>query len=292
MLSKRGPPKDYDIPSTIVIYIVVLLLGVGMCFCLKRANRLLPNQRSFQLRPTEPRRRRGYDVGDEEQGDPESRIGLLSGGQYDIEDEEEEEHGRFADRRNWRQDRRSVDDEDGDSIGRDEDEEFGDMQGATMDTTHGSSFAPPAATNENSNEPRTPLFNIADDEEDSDNEETKVPTAITLDISDVEELDSLRELHQQEEARRVEMAKKVAQQGGDKEKDNLFNQTLSETKTKKKDTAIDTVASAEASSSSRFVAKRRRLANSSTSQQRSADARKRLGIDDDSKPQQPGSRQL
>ncbi|KAI9308182.1 hypothetical protein BJ944DRAFT_118174 [Cunninghamella echinulata] len=42
-------PDHYDIPSMIVIYILVVVLGVGMCFCLRKANRLVPNKYSFPL---------------------------------------------------------------------------------------------------------------------------------------------------------------------------------------------------------------------------------------------------
>ncbi|KAI7860371.1 hypothetical protein BDC45DRAFT_100594 [Circinella umbellata] len=159
MLTERGPPKDYDIPSTIVIYILVIMLGVGMCFCLRRANRLLPNQRSFQLRPTSTTQRRGYDIADEEQGDPESRTGLLSAG-YDEEEEEEDENNHFMNRR---EDRRRVGDYDPDEL-EDCEEEFGDMQGA-------SSPSSPTNDSNNNDKPRTPLFGIVDDDDDDDDED-------------------------------------------------------------------------------------------------------------------------
>ncbi|KAI9278836.1 hypothetical protein BDA99DRAFT_493235 [Phascolomyces articulosus] len=160
MLSERGPPKDYDIPSTIVIYIVVIMLGIGMCFCLRRANRLLPNQRSFQLRPTATTRRRGYDIADEEEGDPESRMGLLSAG-YDHDEEEEEEEDRYINRRRLEEDYGIEDDE----------EEFGAMQGApSSPPTTSTTTSPPLDVTSNRSKSRTPLFNIAD-EDDSDTEQ-------------------------------------------------------------------------------------------------------------------------
>ncbi|KAI8143459.1 hypothetical protein BJV82DRAFT_94366 [Fennellomyces sp. T-0311] len=129
-----------------------------MCFCLRRANRLLPNQLSFQLRPTQQTRRRGYDVADEEEGDPESRTGLLSEGQYDHDDEDD----RYADRRDWgtagfsrQQDTSTTRQLHEES----DEEEFGDMQGA------------PTVASPDTTKPRTPLFNIADDDDDDSDDE-------------------------------------------------------------------------------------------------------------------------
>lgn len=104
-----------------------------MCFCLRRANRLLPNQLSFPLRPTS-RARRGYDADDEEQGDPQSREGLLS---HDYNEDDPVSDNRYDDVL------KDIDDDD--------EEEFGEMQGAS-----------PAK--------RSPLFSINDD---SDNEDQR-----------------------------------------------------------------------------------------------------------------------
>lgn len=131
---------------------LVCLLGVGMCFCLRRANRLLPNQLSFQLQPRS--QTRGYDRTDEEQGDPESRRGLLSE-QDDEDDYDEEEAGWASRRQQHHHASQQYQDDD------DDNESFGDMQDATTDTT---------SPNHNSNAPRTPLFNIADDDDDDDND--------------------------------------------------------------------------------------------------------------------------
>ncbi|KAI8350628.1 hypothetical protein EDC96DRAFT_448241, partial [Choanephora cucurbitarum] len=55
------------------------LLGIGMCFCLHRANRLIPNRFSFPLME----RRGPFDLGSEEEG-------LLN--QYsDVEDDHDAE---------------------------------------------------------------------------------------------------------------------------------------------------------------------------------------------------------
>ncbi|KAL0094089.1 hypothetical protein F4703DRAFT_1833719 [Phycomyces blakesleeanus] len=72
------------------------LLGLGMCFCLRKANRLIPNRLSFPLVSTQPkdiagnRRGRGYDASDVEQGDTDAHQGLLSEYQQDSNDEYEE----------------------------------------------------------------------------------------------------------------------------------------------------------------------------------------------------------
>lgn len=59
-------------------------MGVGMCFCLRRANRLIPNRFNFPLVDRGERRQRGFhDLGAEEEG-------LLS--HYsDMEDEDDAE---------------------------------------------------------------------------------------------------------------------------------------------------------------------------------------------------------
>ncbi|KAF1802375.1 hypothetical protein FB192DRAFT_1255723, partial [Mucor lusitanicus] len=89
--------------------------GVGMCFCLKRANRLIPNRFSFPLVDRGARRERGFhDLGAEEEG-------LLS--HYsDVEDEGDAE---VIDNQNaLRISRRSDDDDDDDE----EQEDFGQLQ--------------------------------------------------------------------------------------------------------------------------------------------------------------------
>ncbi|KAI8644284.1 hypothetical protein BD408DRAFT_413614 [Parasitella parasitica] len=60
-------------------------MGVGMCFCLRRANRLIPNRFSFPLVDRGERRGRGFhDLGAEEEG-------LLSHYSDDMEDEDDAE---------------------------------------------------------------------------------------------------------------------------------------------------------------------------------------------------------
>lgn len=139
------------------------MLGIGMCFCLRRANRLIPNQFSFPLRPTNlspTRRRRGYDASDEEQGDPDSTRGLLSE-DYDYEDLE---GGEERDTR-YHAGRRSLDQI---STNDHQEEEFGAMQSASSNTQ------PPAATSSatasSTQEARAAIFKVEDDDDD-DNEE-------------------------------------------------------------------------------------------------------------------------
>ncbi|KAI9265882.1 hypothetical protein EDC94DRAFT_604344 [Helicostylum pulchrum] len=68
-ISKRALPDDIDLPATIVLYVILIILGVGMCFCLRRANRLIPNRFSFPLVDRAEERQRGqYDVATEEEG--------------------------------------------------------------------------------------------------------------------------------------------------------------------------------------------------------------------------------
>ncbi|KAI8083217.1 uncharacterized protein B0P05DRAFT_47530 [Gilbertella persicaria] len=64
-LLKRSPPDDFDWPATIFLYVILIMLGIGMCFCLQRANRLIPNRFSF---PLVERRRGPFDLGTEEEG--------------------------------------------------------------------------------------------------------------------------------------------------------------------------------------------------------------------------------
>ncbi|KAL0143657.1 hypothetical protein V8B55DRAFT_1479521 [Mucor lusitanicus] len=120
ILLKRSPPDDFDWPATIFLYVVLIVMGVGMCFCLKRANRLIPNRFSFPLVDRGARRERGFhDLGAEEEG-------LLS--HYsDVEDEGDAE---VIDNQNaLRISRRSDDDDDDDE----EQEDFGQLQ--SHDTT-------------------------------------------------------------------------------------------------------------------------------------------------------------
>lgn len=146
-----------------------------MCFCLKRANRLLPNPLSFPLRPraSDRERRRGYDQADEEFGDPESREGLLARQDDFDNDEEDDDPHRLPPRARYHSD----DDEEEQqqqtrtttADTRQSEEEFGDMQGAPASTQ-------PQAAEESAStqaqQKRTPVFNIAD-EEDEDEPPTK-----------------------------------------------------------------------------------------------------------------------
>jgi hypothetical protein len=112
-------PSSYDIPSMIVIvrrstwynwhalyanrltlffaifwgaqYTLVIILGVGLCFCLRKANRLVPNRYSFPLilrgggGGEESNRRRGQQNQFTTIDDEESRQGLLN----DFSDQED-----------------------------------------------------------------------------------------------------------------------------------------------------------------------------------------------------------
>jgi len=89
-------------------------MGVGMCFCLKRANRLIPNRFNFPLVDRSARREGFHNLGAEEEG-------LLS--HYsDVEDEDDAE---VIDNQNaLRISRRSDDDDDDEE----EEEDFGHLQ--------------------------------------------------------------------------------------------------------------------------------------------------------------------
>ncbi|ORY97235.1 hypothetical protein BCR43DRAFT_233424 [Syncephalastrum racemosum] len=170
-MDKRGPPKDIDLPSTIVVYVLVCLLGIGMCFCLKRANRLLPNPLSFPLRPRasdRERRRRGYDQADEELGDPESREGLLAS-QDDIDDGEDQDADRLPPRTRYHSDEDEEEEQQQQTRKttthpRQSEEEFGDMQGAPASTQQQAE----EQSTQQSQQKRTPVFNIADDEDEDE----------------------------------------------------------------------------------------------------------------------------
>ncbi|KAI8365175.1 uncharacterized protein BYT42DRAFT_589057 [Radiomyces spectabilis] len=94
------PPKDYDLPATIVIYSLMVILGIGLCFCLRRANRLIPNRLLIPLssRMGNGRSSRGFDLAS--QLDEEEQQGLLSA--YSTDGEEDEnfsiDHGRRENR--------------------------------------------------------------------------------------------------------------------------------------------------------------------------------------------------
>ncbi|PHZ11955.1 uncharacterized protein RHIMIDRAFT_237774 [Rhizopus microsporus ATCC 52813] len=62
-------PDDIDWPVTIFLNIILICLVVGMCFLLKRANRLIPNRFSFPL----VTRQGGIQLGQDEER------GLMSG---------------------------------------------------------------------------------------------------------------------------------------------------------------------------------------------------------------------
>jgi hypothetical protein len=68
----------------LIQYVVLIVLSIGMCLCLRQANRLIPNRFSFPLVDRRQERQRGlYDLGVEEEG-------LLS--HYsDVEDEDDAE---------------------------------------------------------------------------------------------------------------------------------------------------------------------------------------------------------
>ncbi|KAI7863770.1 hypothetical protein BDF14DRAFT_1745268 [Spinellus fusiger] len=111
-------------------YVLAVLLVVGMCFCLKKANRLIPNRFSFPLVSThyqERGRTRGYDASDIEQGDLEAGEGLLSN--YEQQEEEELITASSLQHSPRRSPQRSPREEAG------EEEEFGELQYAhTADT--------------------------------------------------------------------------------------------------------------------------------------------------------------
>ncbi|KAI7900410.1 uncharacterized protein BX663DRAFT_517471 [Cokeromyces recurvatus] len=66
-LIKRSP-DDFDWTTTICLYVILIILGIGMCFCLKRANRLIPNRFSFPLVDRGNTHTRLYDLNEEEEG--------------------------------------------------------------------------------------------------------------------------------------------------------------------------------------------------------------------------------
>ncbi|KAI7860370.1 hypothetical protein BDC45DRAFT_529968 [Circinella umbellata] len=115
------------------------------------------------------------------------------------------------------------------------------------------------------------------------------PTAITLNIHDVEELQDLKQMYQQEEEWRTQMAKNSQQ--GNHDIEYLLDQAMDNKNTKddnnnnntNNEVLTETVPSNNSNSNS-FLTKRRRIANNSSSQRRSADARKRLGVDQQQQP--------
>ncbi|CAO3654879.1 unnamed protein product [Mucor fragilis] len=96
----------------LIQYVVLVVMGVGMCFCLKRANRLIPNRFNFPLVDRSARREGFHHLGAEEEG-------LLS--HYsDVEDEDDAE---VIDNQNaLRISRRSDEEEE------EEEEDFGHLQ--------------------------------------------------------------------------------------------------------------------------------------------------------------------
>ncbi|GAN02486.1 hypothetical protein MAM1_0023d01930 [Mucor ambiguus] len=141
-LLKRSPPDDFDWPATIFLYVVLILMGVGMCFCLKRANRLIPNRFSFPLVDRGTRGDRGFhDLGAEEEG-------LLS----HYSDVEDEDDAQVIDNQNALGISRQSDDEDDDA------EDFGQLQShdaigtdSDDDTTGSTSKATPYKDDEHPN---------------------------------------------------------------------------------------------------------------------------------------------
>ncbi|KAI8065651.1 hypothetical protein BC940DRAFT_303942 [Gongronella butleri] len=73
-------PSSFDIPTMIVVYTLVLVLAVGLCFCLRKANTLIPNRYNF---PLSVRRNRPPNL--DQLHDEEARHGLLNS--YDDDDE-------------------------------------------------------------------------------------------------------------------------------------------------------------------------------------------------------------
>ncbi|CAO3626834.1 unnamed protein product [Cunninghamella blakesleeana] len=166
-------PDHYDIPTMIVIYTLVTLLGVGMCFCLRKANCLVPNKYSFPLalRRSYNRKqddesnedlRQGLlnDYSDQEDEDEEQRIGTSRGNQrrsldrYHLEDDYEEDQGRELTDIQPSQHHHYSDNDD--------DDEFGALQEAPP--IEAESSAPPTTK-------KPVVFVVDDEDEDDDNDE-------------------------------------------------------------------------------------------------------------------------
>ncbi|KAI8583801.1 hypothetical protein K450DRAFT_220038 [Umbelopsis ramanniana AG] len=152
------PPSNFDIPTTIVLYTCVLLVAIGMCFCLQRANRLLPNGLNFALQPTRLSRSRSRGgAASFPDDDLEAQQGLL-----DVDDDssdiEEEAYRR-------RQEAMARDEQE------QEFEEFGELQEApTVEHVHNDSAESPSVTSPQSSK-KASVFSIQDDDEANNDED-------------------------------------------------------------------------------------------------------------------------
>lgn len=100
-----------------------------MCFCLRQANRLIPNRFSFPLVDRSPQRRGNFDLGTEEEG-------LLS--HYsDVEDEDDAEvipdqtvlnSNRFEEEEDMEEELQDYTGRSRETVTREEEEEFGTLQ--------------------------------------------------------------------------------------------------------------------------------------------------------------------
>ncbi|KAG0166180.1 hypothetical protein DFQ28_007628 [Apophysomyces sp. BC1034] len=134
--------KDLNLTTTIAMYVAVCLFGLGLCFCLRRANRLIPDRFSFPMMPTSTDRRRQLYDEERDDNDPDARQGLLS--EYEQEEEERVEPDNPA---QGIEPRRPVVNDQGEP----DEEEFGRLQGAGQHS----------------------VFDIGDDEDEEEEENSK-----------------------------------------------------------------------------------------------------------------------
>ncbi|CAO3595799.1 unnamed protein product [Absidia cylindrospora] len=160
-------PSSYNLPSVIVIYTLVIILGIGLCFCLRKANRLVPNRYSFPLilrsnndqgnARGRGRRQRQQDPFDDID-DEESRQGLLNdfSDQDDIDEElnDTQHHNDSlatqARTNNYKSHSDAGDSNDGD------DDDFGDLQEASS----------PSSATATKTDNRSNMFVVVDDDDD------------------------------------------------------------------------------------------------------------------------------
>ncbi|KAG2179169.1 hypothetical protein INT43_002019 [Umbelopsis isabellina] len=150
-LPSGTPPSNFDIPTTIVLYVCVILVGVGMCFCLQRANRLLPNGLNFALQPTALRRGRSRgNAASFPDDDIEAQQGLLNDDD-DISDVEDETYRR-------RQAAIQRDDQEYEA------DEFGELQEAPNPDSNVKGTAEELDESPEATGTRARIFSIQDDE--------------------------------------------------------------------------------------------------------------------------------
>ncbi|KAI8081520.1 uncharacterized protein BX664DRAFT_195522 [Halteromyces radiatus] len=85
-------------PTVIVVYTLVIILGIGLCFCLRKANRLVPNKYSFPMMLRSSGNRAQQWTERDELEDEESRQGLLN--DFEDQDDMEDDEQVYAQRHN------------------------------------------------------------------------------------------------------------------------------------------------------------------------------------------------